>query len=850
MNALIKKEIRLLLPAWIAAMLLAIFPVWIISPWPQTFQDASFLLFPAILGGLFLAIASFGQEFSFQTFSLLLSQPIPRRHIWLVKTVVLVVAFVSVIFALVISGEFQYDYFHHSFFIPPAELFFRPNLLESILIVAFVIFSGGLWTTLLLRQVTGAFWFTLILPVALVFLVDVLLDNFSSNGARYSATCIIFALLLFSIAGFFWARRMFLRAQDTQWTGGEICFPWRKKSSAQSAASFSGQPRHWLSALVRKEFQLHQATILIAALVLALHLVSVFIRKIHPNFENPDVKFILEFVWALWLLMPLLIGSAAVAEERRLGIIESQLCLPVLRRAQLFIKFSVALILSLVLGGLMPFIIERTRDFNQWIFVVAALIFFISFYASTLARTTLQAIGLAIVITIAIYFYQVATAIDTLKFGYDYKSFGLELLKVFVGGLILLLALTWLAFENFKWLHENWKLWRRNLIAVVLALAFSFALANGIYFRAWEFLTPINLPHGAPRLSDSRAVKFISNGGVISAILPDRRLWINSLSFDYYSDSTAKKLIGQAQFIDRSNWTEVAPHWFDTLAIKSDGTLWCLQNKWDESRGWITSRLSQMGSETNWSHVVTGNSRHFFLLKNDQSLWLWQIHAGYNQTNLETKMAADLATPPARIGNETNWSGLFSYWNTAYAKKMDGSFWTMNLEKEETNSSFHLIQNTNLNDQWLIFIPYSEYAAGVKTNGELWFLAKPPANWNWNNSEFPPYSKKIQLGKNEKWKAANFSDNAMVALRSDGTLWKWNSLQDLTRNFDAVKPVQLGNHSDWIVLPSNSYSGSIALAADGSLWLWDEPSERIWLAPSRKPVFIENIFQGTELKTE
>ena len=82
----------------------------------------------------------------------------------------------------------------------------------------------------------------------------------------------------------------------------------------------SSYPRHWFSALVWKELQLQQVNILIAAVVFALHLASVVIRQVHPNFDNPNVRGLLELIWMLWLAMPLLIGSAAVAEERRVGV--------------------------------------------------------------------------------------------------------------------------------------------------------------------------------------------------------------------------------------------------------------------------------------------------------------------------------------------------------------------------------------------------------------------------------------------------------------------------------------------------------------------------------------------------
>ena len=42
----------------------------------------------------------------------------------------------------------------------------------------------------------------------------------------------------------------------------------------------------------------------------------------------------------LWLLIPWLMGCVAIAEERKLGTMESQLCLPVNRRLQFAVKFT------------------------------------------------------------------------------------------------------------------------------------------------------------------------------------------------------------------------------------------------------------------------------------------------------------------------------------------------------------------------------------------------------------------------------------------------------------------------------------------------------------------------------
>jgi len=44
--------------------------------------------------------------------------------------------------------------------------------------------------------------------------------------------------------------------------------------------------------------------------------------------SNQNCDFAIEAVPFLWLLLPWLIGSVAVAEDRKLGVMESQLCLP------------------------------------------------------------------------------------------------------------------------------------------------------------------------------------------------------------------------------------------------------------------------------------------------------------------------------------------------------------------------------------------------------------------------------------------------------------------------------------------------------------------------------------------
>jgi len=216
-------------------------------------------------------------------------------------------------------------------------------------------------------------------------------------------------------------------------------------------------------------------------------------------------------------------------------------------------------------------------------------------------------------------------------------------------------------------------------------------------------------------------------------------------------------------------------------------------------------------------------------LKTDGSLWVW----GTNQANsYYQRQTLDLKTPPTRDGNETNWIALFAMENQTFAKKSDGGIWSWQWIWRNGNEYYQFVQNTNTDILWQDF---NYFSGGIGTNGELWIASRQWANGN------NVIQKKFQLGKNMKWKAVTSDgwNDAIVALRSDGTLWRWSPLWQLDYDPDKIRATQLGNHSDWIALP-DSWMG-IALAADGSLWSWDM-RDHVLLAPSRKPIFLGNIF--------
>ena len=124
---------------------------------PYDFYVASLLFF----GLTVMALTTMGREASLNTFSsMLLAQPAERLRIWQTKLSVLSVAFLTVFVVWLIS--FGFALLNSSWVADSVE---NPyNLFITICLIAAATFTGGLWTTLLLRQLAGAFWLTLLVP--------------------------------------------------------------------------------------------------------------------------------------------------------------------------------------------------------------------------------------------------------------------------------------------------------------------------------------------------------------------------------------------------------------------------------------------------------------------------------------------------------------------------------------------------------------------------------------------------------------------------------------------------------------------------------------------------------------
>jgi ABC-type transport system involved in multi-copper enzyme maturation permease subunit len=902
MNPFLKKEIRLLLPGWIVVLVLAIFAPWF--SWQD--PDISLAWSPLFVffGVILVAVDTFGREFSLGTFSGLLSQPIERRQIWRTKLTLLLLAVALIFLAYFVSCEF---FLHHalknSVWAANPKIIgadFHHAIFGSVAAI-FIALTGGLWTTLLLRQISAAFWITFLTPMGILMLLVLIMSQFFNSASDSVVFGILYGLtVLYVAAGFWFARRLFHRAQDAAWTGGVISFSrWRY---FESGANVSAAPRRWkpFSALWKKEFQLHSISLFCAGGLLALHLGVFFLRAFYGKFHKNSLADVFsEMFWIFWLVMPLVIGCMAVAEERKLGAMDGQFCLPVSRRRQFIVKFVPAMIFGVLLGGVMPLFLEylaaladlpnsylSNASFAGSYFISGFGLFLISiflgalglalagFWASTLAKNFLQALSIAIVSVIAFFFcFTFLITHQNLDNGVliqiGARWWG-AILPVPIGLLTIAVFIPWLAWRNFSRFAESGRIWRRNVLGIIGAVVFVLGGSAAIYNRIWEVFEPAEPPHGAAKFSLANPPKLQSDFQAgLQVQFPDGRIWCDNMESFWSNEPSRWKLLwqtlvrplpksaGPEQFLDGSNWLSAAighrvdfgnggervTGYLDSAGIQTNGTLWISSEA--KPFVWTGAKMTRFGDENDWRQVASVYGWRFLLLKTDGTLWQWRKAADrYEWRGWQTNWPSVRQFQPERIGTDSDWQEISSVWG-AYARKTDGSVWRIDFSSKTNDVQF--LRLTNL-DQ-VVMSTFSQSLGGslyvrtafVGKNGTLWigniFL-------NNTNEKPPAGAAYLPVGAETNWVAVATSWNRMVALKADGSLWQWPLTAPSTAEAIKIPPTPLGIHRDWVGL-TGVWGGVVSLAADGSLWFWmDSEYNGALLKAPKQPELLANVLDA------
>jgi ABC-type transport system involved in multi-copper enzyme maturation permease subunit len=896
-NPLLKKEIRLLLPAWGLTLLLAVVPTFLFRSGRMGMTGFDHFA-PVLFGILILCASSFGREFSLGTFATLLAQPFSRKQFWFFKVGVLLTALASVLAVYVLGmGLFQGVRVRED----------DPSVIMAGIFVLAAI-AGGLWLALWIRQMVAVFWLIVLVPFLLSLPCLLILSHFDASDKTVAITLEL-VLLAYAVTGIAGSWLIFRRAQDAPWSGGAIILPeWMSTRITLASAAAKSSQTPWRS-LVRKELQFNQVALLGMGVLFLLQLGVVGLRYLHQHPTDifwRDLNSGLEAFGSLWVMVPLIVGCTSVAEERRLGTMEGQLCQPSAIVRQFWVKLG----FTLVVGGLLStFLLLMAEGFARVMGLTASdavvnavssgalcALAMIGFFASTLTRNLLQALAAAVATALGIgLVMHLFSATSGYQFWTPHLVLWNPLLPDFILGAILAVALPWLAYPNFRCLPESARVWRRNGLVLTLAVLFAAVTSAAIYHRVWDIFTPFEPAHGSARWTQGQAPAALRTGvgNNLLIALPDGRIWYGWLGewpFDrtnipaagewpHILDTTPAPQLKISEFMTGSNWVSlttgtvdawvrrhvrsdsepgrwlVANHGAEnvgTVGIQANGTLWVSDNQprtedpHDWLAAWNTNQLVQFGTETNWMEVAAGRSSvSVLLLKDDGTVWRW------GNPPQSQKLAASAKTRlgdsnPVQIGTNSDWQHL-AHLGEETVEKKDGTVWGIRFNSQTGVNTCKQITNS----AWLeSYHRTADTAQGggsglvqrveIRANGTLWISGQLelPRTTAWET---------VQCGRETNWVAAAAGNNSLVALKNDGTLWKWGGGRFLFLGSDAFtgSPRSLGVHHDWVAL-ANSGQGVVSLAADGSLWLWPNelfdfgrPGELV--EPSSRPVSLGNI---------
>ena len=285
------------------------------------------------------------------------------------------------------------------------------------------------------------------------------------------------------------------------------------------------------------------------------------------------------------------------------------------------------------------------------------------------------------------------------------------------------------------------------------------------------------------------------------------------------------------------------------IILASDGSLW----SWGEDRlGWPvlglkniknTVSLRRIGNETDWASIAVGGSQSL-AIKSDGTLWGWGENLNY-QLGDGTKITRP--TPvPSIPGND--WKQAASGGSSSFALKNDGTLWAWGANGAGAMGIGNIKSSTNAvqvgtSTNWTKIWAGNIQTVGLQSDGSLWFWGSLDGNGRGTNTFLVP----TRISPDTNWVDACFGYFTVLAVKSDGTLWTWGLDAEIytgasDKSLNAT-PEQIGTEDDWQSISSSpGCFYHILQKRDGSLWALDASEHRtIKPASEYKPVALKKI---------
>lgn len=279
--------------------------------------------------------------------------------------------------------------------------------------------------------------------------------------------------------------------------------------------------------------------------------------------------------------------------------------------------------------------------------------------------------------------------------------------------------------------------------------------------------------------------------------------------------------------IGADEWTHVTIGVFNTLARKTDGTLWATGygDVGQLGNGGIADStvFLQVNSDTDWSGEMSIGLAHMLALKTDGTLWAWGLGLDGALGTGGTGNELD----PVQIGSHTDWTGVDAGFQHSLGRRSNGTLWSWGFSGfgalgQGTTTNLTVPTQVGVLTTWTSEFRAGEFAsAGVHTNGRayLWGNAQAGATIFWNTNV------PVQVDATFDYVAARPGSNYFHLLKNDGTVWAFGAnwlgeLGDGGTVHNELPLVQIGSDTNWTSTQDAMYQTSVALRDDGTIWSW------------------------------
>ena len=283
------------------------------------------------------------------------------------------------------------------------------------------------------------------------------------------------------------------------------------------------------------------------------------------------------------------------------------------------------------------------------------------------------------------------------------------------------------------------------------------------------------------------------------------------------------------------NWVSLSTDQEGGLAVDSQGYMWAVgDNQYGElgqnNRTDYSSPRQIPGDTWDASNTRSGSPNQHCVLKTDGTMWSW----GYGDYGkLPTNGSR---SSPIQIGSSSDWASTFTHTRGSGAIKKDGTLWMWGINAEgnlgQNNRTYYSSPQQIPGTTWKIgeACGNGNGILAIKTDGTMWKWGR--GNDGTGANDRVNYSSPIQI-PGSTWSSVGNGINHFLAIKTDGTLWGFahnnngqlgqNNVQPGDGGYSS--PVQIGSDTNWKYAGSGMCLYSAAIKTDNTLWVWGKNNQ-------------------------